>query len=99
MSEKKRPALDELREMPSILLELEMEQVILKWDHSENVCHLWVGAQFHAQTFDSKQRLAAFAFAWAKCEDSAVDLVVLYDSETEKTVGHYGMKYGGLKME
>jgi hypothetical protein len=83
----------------AFLRKLEMEGLLQKWDHSENVCRLFVSAQFHTQTFDLKQRLAGVAFAWAKCDDAAVDLVVLYDSETEKTVGHYGMKYGGLKME
>ena len=83
----------------AFLRQLEMEGIILKWDVSENVCRLWVGEPFHAQTFDLKQRLVIVAFAWAKCENSAVDLVRLHDAQTEKTVGHFGMKYGGLKME
>lgn len=82
-----------------LIKRLQAEEIISKCDYANNVCHLWVRPAFYGLDFDTKQKFVSVAAAWALCENSQADLVVLYDNQSGKPVGRYAAAYGGLEMD
>ena len=60
--------------------------------------HLYVKSLFYTLDFDDKQNFVSVVYAYYSTKDPKANMVVLYDSRTNKKIGVFSIVDRGLKL-